>query len=182
MMGSLRGSVRSTTGRVACWGRTLSSVWSRSRTLSTAKSMSVPQTNRTVTRDTPSRLMLSTCWAPGTRARAPSMGAETNRSTSAGPTPAYWVWTTSFGYATSGSRSMGSRANEIIPRNPTATNSIATATGRRMDRRGRLIGSTPTGPPTFSSRVSSATGEAEVGLEHVPLGRRNLVHHALEAV
>jgi hypothetical protein len=92
MIGSLRGSVRSTTGLSAPSGMPLlSSVWSRSRTFSTAKSMSVPQTNRTVTSDTPSRLTLSTSCTPGTRATCCSTGSVTNRSTSAGPTPVYRV-------------------------------------------------------------------------------------------
>src|SRR5690606_4611781 len=126
--------VRRTAGRLASsgsWPRPLSS---RSRTLSTAKSMSVPQAKRSVTRETPSRDTLSTRSMPGTAATCRSISAVTRRSTSVGATPWYVVKTTSLGYATSGSRSIGRRVNEMKPRNVTAMNSIATATGRRMER------------------------------------------------
>jgi len=92
--------------------------------------MSVPHENRRVTSDTPSRDTLSTFSTPGTRLTPRSISSVTNRSTSAGPTSGYCVYTTSRGYATSGRRSMGIRTYEMKPRKTTARNSIATATGR----------------------------------------------------
>ena len=56
-----------------------------------------------------------------------------------GALPGIAVWITSRGYATSGSRSMGSRWNEIAPSNTMPRKSIATATGRWMERRGKRI-------------------------------------------
>ena len=97
MTGSLRGSVRSTTGREASSGRASRRLSSFSRTPSAAKSMSVPHAKRTVTSELPSRLVLSTFCTPGTVLTACSTGSVMKRSTSAGATPALLVYTTSRG-------------------------------------------------------------------------------------
>ena len=59
---------------------------SRSRTLSTAKSMSVPQANLSVTSEMPSRDTLSTRSTLGTALTFCSTISVTNRSTSLGAT------------------------------------------------------------------------------------------------
>ena len=63
----------------------------RSRTLSMAKSMSVPHWNRTVTRLTPSRDTEVTRSTPGTAAASASTRSVTSRSISAGATSGYPV-------------------------------------------------------------------------------------------
>jgi len=91
MIGSDAGSVRRTAGRLAISGSMSRALSSRSRTFSAAKSMSVPQAKRSVTRDTPSRETLSMRSMPGTAATWRSISAVTRRSTSLGATPGYDV-------------------------------------------------------------------------------------------
>ena len=68
-----------------------------SRTLSTAKSMSVPHAKRSMTREIPSRDTLSTRSTPGTELTRCSMRSVRKRSTSRGATSVYLVYTTSRG-------------------------------------------------------------------------------------
>jgi hypothetical protein len=91
MMGSAWGSTRRMAGRVALSGNVSRRLSIFSRTLSMAKSMSVPHAKRTVTRLTPSRLTDEVPSTPGTVAACASMGAVTIRSTSAGATFGYDV-------------------------------------------------------------------------------------------
>ncbi len=109
MTGSDSGSTRRMAGRVALSGSASRTLSRRSRTLSMAKSMSVPHAKRSVTRLTPSRDTDVTRSTPGTAAHSASMRSVTRRSTSAGATSGYDVYTTSRGKLTSGRRSMGRR-------------------------------------------------------------------------
>ena len=68
MMGSDSGSMRRMRGRSEVSGRNSRMLSTRSRTLSMAKSMSVPQAKRSVTRLTPSRDTDVTFSTPGTAA------------------------------------------------------------------------------------------------------------------
>ncbi len=86
MMGSDSGSTRRIRGRLAVSGRLSRMLSNRSRTLSMAKSMSVPQAKRRVTRLTPSLETEVTRSTPGTAAPWASTRSVTSRSTSAGAT------------------------------------------------------------------------------------------------
>jgi len=86
MMGSDSGSTLRIRGRLAVSGRVSRMLSSRSRTFSMAKSMSVPQAKRSVTRLTPSLDTDVTRSTPGTAALWASTRSVTNRSTSAGAT------------------------------------------------------------------------------------------------
>ena len=91
MMGSDSGSTRRIAGREALSGSDSRTLSMRSRTLSMAKSMSVPHAKRSVTRLTPSRDTEVTRSTPGAAAACPSMRSVTRRSTSAGATSGYDV-------------------------------------------------------------------------------------------
>src|SRR5690606_17154641 len=79
----------------------------------------------------------------------------------------------------SGSRSIGRRRNEISPRNATARYSIATATGRPIERDGSDI-LRPDLLPDLRLQRDQRAHEVETRLDRVPLGLRRAVDRLLE--
>ena len=102
MTGSLEGSKRSSSGRVASTGSHSRS--RRSRTSMPAKSMSVPQVNSMITSDWPERDTERTERTLRTTPAASSTGREIRFSISVGAAPGSSVRMVSVGYDRSGSR------------------------------------------------------------------------------
>src|SRR5688572_23600190 len=68
----------------------------------------------------------------------------------------------------SGRRSIGRRAYEITPRSASASRSIAIATGRRVEKRGRDMVGLPDGAAHRRLEVDQRAHEAVARLDHLP--------------